>query len=47
MKDMEIGTMINNKVYYIIYDGRESVFDNYTPIVQSMIDSLKIKPANK
>jgi hypothetical protein len=47
MKDMEIGTMINNKVYYIIYDGRESVFDTYTPIVQSMIDTFKINPANK
>jgi hypothetical protein len=40
MKDMEVGTIIGNKVYYIIYDGKESLFDNYLPIVQNMIDSL-------
>jgi PsbP len=44
MKDMEIGTLIGNKVYYIIYDGRESVFDNYTPVVQSMADTFKVTP---
>ena len=44
MKDMEIGTLIGNKVYYISYDGRESVFDNYTPIVQSMADTFKVTP---
>ncbi|HEY0579974.1 MAG TPA: PsbP-related protein [Candidatus Nitrosocosmicus sp.] len=44
MKDMEIGTLIGNKIYYIIYDGRESVFDNYTPVVQSMADTFKVTP---
>jgi hypothetical protein len=46
MKDMEIGTIIGNKVYYVIYDGKDSIFDNYQPIVQNMIDSFKITPTN-
>jgi eukaryotic-like serine/threonine-protein kinase len=46
MKDMEIGTMIGNKVYYIIYDGKESLFDKYIPIVQAMIDSFKVTLTN-
>jgi len=46
MKDMEIGTMIGDKVYYIIYDGKESLFDKYIPIVQTMIDSFKVTSTN-
>jgi eukaryotic-like serine/threonine-protein kinase len=46
MKDMEIGTIIENKVYYIVYDGKESLFDKYIPIVQTMIDSFKVTSTN-
>lgn len=46
MKDMEIGTIIGNKAYYIVYDGKESLFDNYLPIVQNMIDSFKVTVTN-
>lgn len=47
MKDLETGTMIGTKIYYIIYDGKESVFDNYSPIVQTMIDTFKVAATNK
>ena len=46
MKDMEIGTISDDKVYYIIYDGKESLFDNYMPIVKPMIDSFKSTTTN-
>jgi eukaryotic-like serine/threonine-protein kinase len=46
MKDMETGTIIGNKVYYIIYDGKESLFDKYMPIVQTMIASFKVTSTN-
>jgi len=46
MKDMEIGTILDDKVYYIIYDGKESLFDNYMPIVKPMIDSFKSTTTN-
>ncbi len=46
MKDMEIGTIIGNKAYYMVYDGKESLFDNYLPIVQNMIDSFKVTVTN-
>ena len=45
MKDMESGTIIGDRVYYINYDGKESVFDNYMPILKSMIDSFKVTTA--
>jgi hypothetical protein len=47
MKDREIGTIIGKKIYYIIYDGKDSVFDNYQHIVRDMIDSFKLTPTNK
>ena len=46
MKDMEIGTIIGDRVYYIIYDGKESLFDNYMPILKTMIDSFKVTTTN-
>jgi hypothetical protein len=46
MKDMETGTIFGNKVYYVIYDGKESLFDKYMPIVQTMIDSFKVTSTN-
>ena len=46
MKDMEIGSILDDKVYYIIYDGKESLFDNYMPIVKPMIDSFKSTTTN-
>ena len=46
MKDMEIGTIIGNKAYYIVYDGKESLFDKYIPIVQNMLDSFKVTSTN-
>src|SRR5919112_320469 len=45
-KDIEIGTKVGDKVYYIIYDGKESLFDNYMPIVKTMIDSFKATTIN-
>ena len=39
---MKIGTVIANKAYYVVYDVKESLFDNYLPIVQAMIDSFKV-----
>jgi hypothetical protein len=46
MIDMEIGTIIGDRVFYIIYDGKESLFDNYIPIVKTMIDSFEVTTAN-
>jgi hypothetical protein len=46
MKDMEMGSVVGDNVNYIVYDGKESVFDNYMPIVKSMIDSFKVTTTN-
>ena len=42
MKDFETGAIIENKKYRIVYDGKESVFDSYLPLVQDMINTFKI-----
>jgi hypothetical protein len=41
-KDMEIGTIVGDKAFYIAYDVEESTFDSYLPIVQTMIDSFEV-----
>jgi len=44
MKDMEVGTVIGDKAYYIIYDVKESLFNNYLPIIQTMLNSFNVIP---
>lgn len=46
MKDLETGAIIGVKIYRIVYDGKESVFDNYLPLVQDMINTFKVTPTN-
>jgi hypothetical protein len=41
-KDMEIGTIIEDKVYSVTYDAAEEEYSVYLPTVQKMIDSFKI-----
>jgi PsbP-like protein len=41
-KDMEIGTIIGDKVYFVTYDAAEEEYSVYLPTIQKMIDSLKI-----
>jgi eukaryotic-like serine/threonine-protein kinase len=45
-KDMEIGTIIGDKVYLVTYDAAEEEYSVYLPTVQKMIDSLKITTSN-
>jgi serine/threonine-protein kinase len=45
-KDMEIGTIIGDKVYLVTYDAAEEEYSVYLPAVQKMIDSLKITTSN-
>jgi hypothetical protein len=42
IKQMEIGTKINDKVYYLVYYAEEEKFPNLLPVIQDMINSLKI-----
>jgi hypothetical protein len=42
IKTMEIGTMIDNKVYYISYLAEAKKYSEYLPMIQRMIDSFKI-----
>ena len=41
VKAMEIDTEIGNNVYYINYNSKKTIFDDYLPNLQAMIDSFK------
>jgi hypothetical protein len=41
-KSMEIGTIIGNKVYFLVFDAEATKYNDYLPVIQKMIDSFKI-----
>ena len=43
IKELETGTIVGNKVYYIQYYNSPTQFDTDLPIAQKMIDSFKIR----
>jgi tetratricopeptide (TPR) repeat protein len=42
LQTMEIGTIIENKGYYITYNAEEDAYSDYLPTIQNMIDSFEI-----
>ena len=42
-KKLQVYTVLNNKVYLISFTSQESLFTNYLPIVQKMIDSFELR----
>jgi serine/threonine-protein kinase len=42
-KKLQVYTVLNNKVYLISFTSQESLFNNYLPIVQKMIDSFELR----
>jgi hypothetical protein len=42
IKQMEIGTLIDNRVYYLIYYAELEKYDDFLPVIQEMINSFKI-----
>jgi tetratricopeptide (TPR) repeat protein len=42
MKSIEVGTFVNNKLYYLLFKSEESKFNTFLPEVQKMIDSFEI-----
>jgi hypothetical protein len=45
-KTMDIGTIIEDKVYFLSYVVQREQYSDYLPTVQKMIDSLKITTSN-
>ncbi len=45
-ENMEIGTIIGDKVYFAKYEAEEAQYSDYLPTIQKMIDSLKINASN-
>ena len=43
---MDIGTIIEDKVYSIRYAAEKEQYSNYLPVVQKMINSLNITTYN-
>lgn len=41
-KKMQIYTIYNNKVYLITFTAQETLFSNYLPLVENMIDTFEI-----
>jgi hypothetical protein len=41
-KKMQVYTIYNNKVYLITFTAQETLFSNYIPLVESMIDTFEI-----
>ncbi len=41
-KNLEIGTIIGDKVYFVTYDAEEEQYYDHLPIIQKMIGSLRI-----
>jgi hypothetical protein len=42
-KKLQVYTVLNNKVFLISFTSQESLFNNYLPIVQKMIDSFELR----
>jgi hypothetical protein len=42
VKQMETGTLVGDRVYYLIYYAEEDKYEDYLPIIQDMIDSFEI-----
>ena len=46
IKALEFGPKIGDKVYYINFNSKKTIFDKYLPIVQAMINSFKVTSTN-
>lgn len=42
MKSIEVGTIVDGKVYYVVFSAEESRYNYFLPDVQKMIDSFEI-----
>jgi tetratricopeptide (TPR) repeat protein len=42
VKMMEIGTIVDNKVYYVHYSAEPEKYDRYLPVIQKMVKSLTL-----
>ena len=42
LESMDIITASGNKVYHITYAAEPNEFSNYMPIIQNMLDSIKL-----
>ena len=42
VKQMEIGTIIGDKVFFLTYYAEEDKYEDYLPVIQDMIDSFEI-----
>jgi hypothetical protein len=42
LKTLEIGTMIGDKVYVVMYHAETARYDQYLPIIEEMINSLEL-----
>jgi photosystem II reaction center protein PsbP len=45
-KNMEIGAIIGDKVYFIEYDAEEDQYSDYLPTIQKMMDSFQLDDTN-
>jgi hypothetical protein len=43
VKQMEVGTILGNMVYYVNYYAIENSYDDYLPVIQDVISSLEIE----
>ena len=46
IKAMDFGTTENNRILVFRYIAQESKFDSYLPIIERMIDSLRVRSSN-
>jgi serine/threonine-protein kinase len=42
IKAMEVGTLVNDKIYYITYSAESRNYSNYLPIAQKMVGSFEL-----
>ena len=43
IKQMEIGTKITDKVYYLSYSAEEGKYNYFLPVIQPMINSFNVE----
>ena len=41
-KEVLVGTVVNDKVYYVLYSAKPKEYDNFLPFAENMIDSFQI-----
>jgi hypothetical protein len=42
MKSLEVGTLVGDKLYYILFSTEESKYNSFLPDIQKMIDSFEL-----